>query len=111
MTERFKIVTEATVLADTPVDAIRTVQRALGTSEQIEHYTTLGMGVTAVSPWRDRTSSMPPQDGKPFFARDVRMEDDAEFATAVKWHAELGQFVDANLSEYPFTHWMPIPPL
>jgi hypothetical protein len=55
--------------------------------------------------------SKPPQDGKPLFARDVIMEDDAEFSMAVKWHPELGQFVDSNLKEYPFTHWMLIPPL
>jgi hypothetical protein len=71
----------------------------------------LGASSNGDSPWRSVNGHPAPKNVKPFFARDVVIADDTEFATAIKWHGERGEFVDANMNKFQFTHWMSIPPL
>jgi hypothetical protein len=114
---RHIVTVNVTVLAEDRDTAIRHVNAVLLTdpsglkfADPIERW--LVEGVTeGPSPWRSAKTEKPPMDGRPFFARDAAMEGNEEFATAVRWHPEKKQFVDAGIKEFTFTHWMPIPPI
>jgi hypothetical protein len=77
--------------------------------DPIEGFVFTGLKPEKTSPWRSAGTA--PKDEKPFCAINRGTADAQEFATAVQWRKEQAVFVDSGLYGFPFTDWMPIPPL
>jgi hypothetical protein len=116
---RHVITVKITVRAENRYGAIKVVSDKLlsylsivepkETKESIEGWVFTD-GESGPSPWRDFAKNKPPSN-RPFFAYDARIKNVAEFATAVRWHGDREVYVDSNEAEFPFTHWMAIPPV
>ncbi|MGX9142691.1 hypothetical protein [Mesorhizobium sp. 128a] len=110
----FEVKVSITVVADSALaamnivgDKLRSYQTPLLKDEPIEKWTFVDAAAVESS-WRDASRHQPPKT-MPILVIDRHLSEAAELVRAVSWNDYRKQFIDYEGSDFPFTHWMPIP--